>query len=264
MRAVAISSALAAVSAVAFPPVALADSVISSNWSGYAAHASGVTFRRVSGTWQQPAATCTSGALSSSTIWVGLGGYGSTSDPIEQIGTELDCAGGGRAVSSAWYEIAPRRSDPIRMIAHPGDRMLAVITATRTRVTLQLYDLTRKEAFLKRVRVSALDRSSAEWIVEAPSWCGQAASCQTRPLTNFGSVQFRSAQAQATGGSLGSISDPLWTATRVVLVSAPLQQQPTDLLGVAAPLLLESASSSFQVDYSRVAATRLNSFLSSG
>src|SRR5712691_7742278 len=64
----------------------------------------------------------------------------------------------------------------------------------------------------------APDRSSAEWIAEAPSNCSAEGVCDTLPLTNFGTVAFTNALATAKDHS-GTISDTAWTASQVELRS---------------------------------------------
>src|SRR5665213_168941 len=112
-RSMSILGALVLVLLVA--PAALADTTRSSNWAGYAVHGSHTSFRRVFGAWRQPAATCTAGTPTYSSVWVGLGGYSTTSQALEQIGSEVDCSASGRVVSSAWYELVPAASRNIRM-----------------------------------------------------------------------------------------------------------------------------------------------------
>ena len=63
------------------------------------------------------------------------------------------------------------------------------------------------------------DLTSAEWIAEAPSACSGSGRCRTLPLANFGSVSF--ARAAATGDDhAGTISDPSWTGTPIVLADS--------------------------------------------
>src|SRR5205085_7327627 len=102
-------------------PRALADNVQSSNWAGYAIHRGGVKFKRVTGTWRQPKATCTPGHATYSSVWVGLGGYSASAKALEQIGGEVDCSARGKVISSAWYELVPAPSRRIRLKVRPGD-----------------------------------------------------------------------------------------------------------------------------------------------
>src|SRR5947208_3315598 len=170
-------------------PGALADSVTSSNWAGYAAHRGGLRFKRVTGTWRQPAATCTPGQATYSSAWVGLGGFSETSQALEQIGSEMDCTARGRSVSSVWYELVPAGSRTIRMQVRSGDTLRATVAVDAGKVTLSIRDLTRRRSFSKTLRAREVDVSSAEWILETPSVCSSG-SCRVLPLANFGQAAF--------------------------------------------------------------------------
>jgi hypothetical protein len=143
-RAVRLGSLLAAaaLTLAGAPAAALGATTTSSNWSGYVAHKTGVTFRNVSADWKQPAATCTAQYPSYSAIWVGLGGDSLNSNALEQIGTEVDCSAAGSVVSSAWHELVPAPPSNIRITVNPGDLISASVTVVGHRVTLQLTDRT--------------------------------------------------------------------------------------------------------------------------
>src|SRR5436190_12438419 len=130
-------------------PAALADSVTSSNWAGYAVHRGGVKFKRVTGTWRQPKATCTPGRATYSSVWVGLGGYSVSSKALEQIGGEVDCNARGKVISSAWYELVPAPSRTIRLKVRPGDELKATVTVIGHQARLQLRNLTRRHTFTR-------------------------------------------------------------------------------------------------------------------
>ncbi len=205
--------------ALASAPSAVADVAASSNWAGYSVHRSGVRYTRVLGTWKQPSATCVRGRQTFSAAWVGLGGYSTTSDALEQIGTEVDCSTSGKVVSDAWYELVPAASRGIGLRVRPGDSMSASVSVSGKQVKVGLDDLTTRRSFQKTLHASTVDDSSAEWILEAPSECNSQGFCQTLPLTNFGSVTFSSARAQTLNGHTGTISDPAWGWTRIMLLS---------------------------------------------
>ena len=211
-----VAATIAATAAVSVPP-ALADSTNSSNWAGYAVHRHGVSFRSVTGTWRQPMVNCSPGNATYSAFWVGLGGYSLNAPALEQTGTEVDCSPSGRVVSSVWYEFVPAPSMPIRLNVHPGDRVRATVAVAGQRATIRLEDLTRHRSFHKTVFAPKIDVSSAEWIVEAPSECLSAGSCQTLPLAKFGPTRFRAASVRSTNGHAGTISDPAWGWTRITL-----------------------------------------------
>jgi Peptidase A4 family len=245
-------SALAVVALVA-APAALANTTKSTNWAGYAVHRSGVSFRQVSGTWTQPSATCVAGRRTYSSAWVGLGGYSPTSDALEQIGTELDCNAGGQAVSSAWYELVPAPTRRIRLTVQPGDTMHASVTVTGHQVVVELDDLTSNQRFRKTLHTAAIDVSSAEWILEAPSECVGQFTCQALPLADFGSVPFTSALAVAADGTTGAIASPAWARTKIKLTPGSqaliVSQNSSDPTGAAVPSALHGAGSAFDVTY---------------
>jgi hypothetical protein len=246
------SLVVAVVVAVACAPAAMADTTQSTNWAGYAAH--GSSYRSVQGAWIQPSAQCTRGVQTYSSYWVGLGGYSASSQALEQIGTEVDCSAGGRVMSSAWYELVPAPSMPIRLTVNPGDVMQAGVSVSGNAVTVVLNDVTRRQSFRKTLRASVLDLSSAEWIVEAPSECSSSGSCLTLPLANFGSVGFTRAQAESTRGQFGTITSSHWQTTEIQLTAASRPQfGPASLAGGVAqaiPTALASASTAFSVSYS--------------
>jgi len=250
------STCVVALIALMSAPGAFADTAQSSNWAGYAAHRSGVSYRGIRGSWTQPNASCVRGIPTFSSYWVGIGGYRQTSQALEQIGTEVDCSAQGKVSSTAWYELVPAPSAAIRLTVRPGDLMQASVSVSGRAVTVALYDATRGQGFRKTVHASSLDESSAEWIVEAPSACITASSCQTLPLANFGSASFGSASARASGGRNGAISSPLWQTTRIDLrpdsrrfiVNTASGPQ----LGIATPSALSSGGTGFNVNYSLV------------
>src|SRR6478752_1343547 len=202
MRPSIVIALIAAVCAVT-APAALADSTNSSNWAGYAVHKPGVLFHTVSGTWRQPDAKCTPGAQSYSAFWVGLGGFSLNAPALEQTGTEVDCSISGKVVSTAWYELVPAASVPIRLTVHPGDLMRARVTVTGRQVVISLDDVTRHTGFKKTLNANVIDVSSAEWIAEAPSQCVSIDSCQTLPLADFAPTKFDSATVKSSAGHSG-------------------------------------------------------------
>jgi hypothetical protein len=248
--AAAVLSSLAAVPATAGAATA---TTTSSNWAGYAVtsrDSQPLRFRRVIGTWVVQAGSCSRGNASYSAAWIGLGGFDESSTALEQIGTEFDCTGSGRASYSAWYELVPAPSRTIRMRVRPGDKISATVQVSGTRVTLRLRDRTSGTGFSTTKRMSSPDISSAEWIVEAPSGCNSANTCAQLPLSDFGSVSFVHAVATTTGGHSGTISDASWLATSLDLVGAR----------GATPSSLSSGGSAFSVDYEeRVASARAKS-----
>jgi hypothetical protein len=242
-------------------PAALADTATSSNWAGYAAHRPGVSFKKVSASWRQPSVSCTDGVPSYSAYWVGIGGFSPSSNALEQIGTEADCTAYGRPALSAWYELVPAPSAPIGFSLGAGDVIDATVTVNGHRVTVSLYDATRRHGFTRTLTARSVDTSSAEWIVEAPSECAGGSLCDTLPLANFGSAIFTGAKARSSTGRVGSIASSAWGTTKIDLVPGARQftAYPDRVAGVGAATTssLQDGGSSFKVTYSLTAgATR--------
>jgi hypothetical protein len=188
---------------------------VSANWSGYAVSAPGVSFRDVAGTWTQPRADCLRGYPTASGFWVGIGGYAATAQPIQQVGTAVDCDAAGHARHRAWWQISPgpRVAIPLRVAA--GDRVTGAVLVVGRRVTLTLKNATRGTRFSKTFALSRTpDVGSAEWIAETP--------LAAVPLTNFGTIAFSHASAIGNGHA-GTIDDPAWQATPIALDSRSSQ-----------------------------------------
>jgi Peptidase A4 family len=250
----ALISAMFAVAA----PAALADTTNSSNWAGYAVHRPGVSFGTVSGSWRQPNAKCTPGVQTYSAFWVGLGGFSLNAPALEQTGTEVDCGVSGKVVSTAWYELVPAASTPIKLKVHPGDLVRASVTVRGNRVAIGLYDVTRHRGFKKTLNAGVIDVSSAEWIAEAPSQCVSLDSCQTLPLADFAPTRFDSAGVRSINGHSGSISDPTWGWTKIMLTPGGRRfaayQGSGPAAGAAAPSSLLSNGHSFAVNWALASA----------
>jgi Peptidase A4 family len=234
------------------PAAAAANTITSQNWSGYAAHRTGVKFRTVSASWREPSGACTAGSESYSASWVGIGGYSLSSLAMEQIGTELDCRANGTKSIYAWYELVPAASQTIGMTVAGGDLMHAAITVVGKRVTLTLADETRHESFTRTKTPKTVDTTSAEWIEEAPSACSTSGSCTTLTLANFGKVHFSGASATTTTGAQGAVTSSLWKTTRMLLGYSKRSGAfiATATKGHATPSALRSSGHAFTVTYS--------------
>lgn len=239
--ATAAAAGASAVVAAASPEV-LAPTEISQNWAGYAIKAPAGTapfsFSDVTGTWVQPRARCVPGTSSSSAFWVGIGGYGSSAPSLQQLGTSADCNGNGKPVYSAWWEIVPATSVPIKLKISAGDTITAAVLVNGQRVTMSLRNVTHGTRFSKTVTVThPLDVGSAQWIAEAPSTCNSLGRCVVLDLTDFGSVRFTKAAAIGNGHA-GTINDPLWQ-------TVPLQLDSTTPLVLGHRLGFTIVSSAF-------------------
>lgn len=211
-------------------------SITDLNWSGYAAEtnitdpASGAV-TGVSGSWVVPAVTGSGRTDTYSSAWVGIDG--DSDDTVEQIGTEQDWTPRG-AVYYAWFEMYPQGSYEIANFPiAPGNVISAKVTyvgeTTSTggrgggfsarfspffpgSVTTQTFQLTitnvtKNKTYTVPVQYSTItgaERSSAEWIVEAPS-----SYYGVLPMADFGTVSF--AKCEATiNGTTGPIDDGSW------------------------------------------------------
>jgi hypothetical protein len=155
----------------------------STNWSGYAV--TGTDFTSAKGSWTVPTATCTSSGDLYAAFWVGIDGY--TSDSVEQTGTDSDCDGKNPSYY-AWYEFYPEPSFEITgMTVTPGDHMEASVTYNGSEFTIKIENATTGKAYTKSAKVSSAQRSSAEWITEAPCCTGSGGIL---PLSDFGTVLF--------------------------------------------------------------------------
>jgi hypothetical protein len=195
---------------------------VSANWAGYVVTGAYTSYTSVTGTWKQPQITCgANDAGASSAFWVGLGGYYTSSQSLEQIGTSADCSSKtGRPTYYAWYELVPDDSVTISGFpVSPGDVVTTSVNVVGdgSSVLLQVKNRTTHKTYTKTLPFASVDSSSAEWVAEAPSACNQY-RCRQLSLPNFGSVQFT--RVAALGNSIGGTltSNAGWTSTAISLV----------------------------------------------
>jgi hypothetical protein len=204
---------------------AASNASVSENWAGYVDKTKGGSdFSAASASWREPSVTCTAGESSYSAYWVGLGGGGSSSsDALEQEGTQADCNADGSVKHYAWYELVPSAPVRIAMTVSAGDQMYARTAVSGDAVTVQVDDRTTGKSFKKTIQMTSAtpDTSTAEWVAEAPSECSDStlSDCQVLSLADFGTVKFTDAYATA-GGHTGAISDSHFSATPVALESS--------------------------------------------
>lgn len=175
------------------------------NWSGYAVRSSRHKISAVTGTFVVPHAGH-SGQLAAT--WAGIGGF-KTSDLI-QAGTSEDAASGplyGKKYF-AWYELLPHAETQLqgckgdtKCKVSPGDHVTVRIKAT----SATKWDISVTNhghwSWSKTVKYNS-SRSSAEWILEAPTivLLGQS------KLSKVGTVHFGPTSKYTTGGSRRSIA----------------------------------------------------------
>jgi hypothetical protein len=227
---------------------------VSDNWSGYVVTAA-QPFRRVLGAWVQPKLTCNGPVHRYAAFWVGLGGFTRDAHALEQIGTEADCAGAS-ASAYAWYELLPAGELTLKLKVNPGDHMAASVSVDGETVLLHLDDFSTGNSFAKSVQMASPDTSSAEWIAEAPSACGNGNQhCQTLPLANFSEVTFAGATAATLGGPARTIESPRFHAHEVKLKASGIafgvfgRANASRSTAQATPSALSGSGSSFTITW---------------
>jgi len=171
----------------------------SNNWSGYAAATNlnspaTHSVSAVSGSWIVPTIKASSTHTYSS-MWVGIDGYNSPT--VEQIGTEHDYNNGAQH-HYAWFEMYPSGSFLISGFPlRPGDVISASVVYTGgTNFVMTIINDTQKVTFTvpsQYTQSSVAQRTSAEWIMEAPFLN------QILPLSNFGTAYFIGCAATING-----------------------------------------------------------------
>jgi hypothetical protein len=185
--------------------VALASNSL--NWAGYAVTGGTNSVTQVTGSWIEPAVTCTR-STTYAAFWDGIDGF--NSNTVEQGGTLAYCSHGS-AHYSAWYEFYPAASVTISSIAvHPGDTVSVTVTYSSTTGQFTITVQDGSQSYTQVGSVSGAARSSAECIAERPTVGGRLAS-----LADFGSANFGKdftstigcgATVSGTTGSFGSFS----------------------------------------------------------
>jgi hypothetical protein len=157
--------------------------VESTNWSGYAV--TGSSFTVAKGSWTVPAVNCSQTPNTYAAFWVGIDGYNSSS--VEQTGTLAEC-NGTSAIYYAWYEFYPNPSYEIGSVpVSPGNVISASVTYSGSEFTTKITNVTTGKSYSKTARVRGAERSSAEWIAEAPC-CTNSGGIL--PLADFGTAYF--------------------------------------------------------------------------
>jgi len=207
----AVANSHAAVTAAKATVRAAPVTTLSSNWSGYAVTGAANSVSYVAGSWVEPAASPTTSGYSS--VWVGIDGFSSST--VEQIGTEADVAR-GTVTYYAWYEMYPSYMVTIpNFTVKAGDSITASVQydSVHQDFVLSIHDSTESESYTTTQSAPGAARSSAEWVVEAPS-----SNRGVLPLANFGTVTFSNAYA-TVNGTTGPIDNPGWQTYAINMAS---------------------------------------------
>ncbi len=209
--------------------------VDSLNWSGYAVTPKGGGVTAVVGTFTVPAASLLPPGFAAT--WAGIGGY-NTSDLI-QAGTSEQSFPSNPLVGPqyyAWYELLPASETQISGCA--GDPNCTVKPGNKVKVTItqnagKSWTISMTNAghwsWSKKVSYNS-SRSSAEWILEAPTVGAQTT------LANVGTVHFGSASTFNLGATSHTIAQG--SPTKIVL-------SPGGLINEATPSALAADGQSF-------------------
>jgi peptidase A4-like protein len=201
----------------------------SRNWAGYTA--TGGTFTEVSGTWSVPQFAPESPA-GADAIWVGIGGVHGTD--LIQAGTQETVSGRGTTQYQAWVETLPQASQPVPLSISAGDSVtISLQEQSSGNWLVSFVNNTTGKSYQLPVAYAS-SRSSAEWIVEAPS----ARRGRVLPLDNFGSVGFTQSTTVRDGQRLTVAAADGRPVTMVGQRSRPLARpSPLDADGAAFSVL---------------------------
>jgi hypothetical protein len=108
----------------------------------------------------------------------------------------------------------PKGSVTISMTINPGDVMTAEVNYGSNKFTLSITDTTTGKKYSTTQSASGAQRSSAEWIAEAPS-----SNSGVLPLANFGTVYFTGAAATLNGHT-GAINDTAWQSVPINMINS--------------------------------------------
>jgi hypothetical protein len=215
----------------------------STNWSGYAV--TGTSFTKALGSWVVPTVNCTKTPNTYAAFWVGIDGW--TSDSVEQTGTDSDCDG-KTASYYAWYEFYPNPSYEITSVGiSPGNKISASVTYSGSKFTITLTNESTGKSYSKSSTVSGAQRSSAEWIAEAPCCTNRGGIL---PLSDFGTVDFGADYSGVSGtndATDSSVSGPISSFGGSVYES--IMENGSTGANEAVPSGLSSDGSSFTVQW---------------
>jgi len=213
-----------------FMPVIRHGSGKAANWAGYVAAPDLLvplkhSVTDVQGSWRVPTVASSGTLDSSSAIWLGIDG--DLDRTVEQIGTEQDWSS-GTPVYFAWFEMFPARAFLIMDVPiQPGDEISAEVQfIPKNKFILSISNLTQNTGF-SITKKRAAQRTSAEWIVEAPFFR------RILSLADFGSVTFTGCSATMQGAQ-GPINDSFWHNEALTMenpVSSTVLAQPSGLTG---------------------------------
>jgi hypothetical protein len=203
----------------------------------------------VQGTWNVATLTGPSKGIYYSSTWVGIDGW--ANGTVEQIGTESDWVNGVQQ-NYVWYEMYGPANTVYWSISvnnfpiKAGDSITAWVQfdgsttnggSTVSTFTLHIQDNNSGQIFQIDQSRSNIQRTSAEWVVEAPSSGG------VLPLANFSPAPITFTNASAIiGGISGPINGSHWQNASIYMFT-------NKGVELDAPSALSANGSSFSVKY---------------
>lgn len=134
-------------------------------------------------------------------FWAGIDGY--NSNTVEQAGVLMEDQN-GVAVYAVWYEFYPAAPVYASWAPNPGDHVVVYVnyTVSSNAFVATVIDTTLGEKYVSPyTSVSGAQRSSAEWIAEAPS-----SISGVLPLADFGTAYFGSDYVGSGTGSYATVA----------------------------------------------------------
>ncbi|MCL6445729.1 MAG: hypothetical protein K6T83_20145 [Alicyclobacillus sp.] len=193
----------------------------SSNWSGKVdINDSTKDFSDVHATWVVPSVSGTSSDNAEDVQWIGFGGYYSYSNGLLQCGLDQKQNSSGGFTNQLWLEIWPYETMQYINGAYvnSGDTLYVDMTYSKGVFNGYLEDETTGRVWRfsdSQPYVSIYyDGSTAEWIVERPSY-----SYGYNPLADFGSVTFTSAGTNSASYGQHPIEDGTYTVSSEEMTS---------------------------------------------
>ncbi|HYK92878.1 MAG TPA: G1 family glutamic endopeptidase [Thermoplasmata archaeon] len=233
---------LAHIPAVGFSHNLRFSTTSSGNWAGWAVTGAKGSVTDVKGSWTVPTVTgCSASSHTYSSFWVGIDGYSSPS--VEQTGTDSDC-NGAAAQYYAWYEFYPKPSHVITALKiSPGDVVSAEVSFAAGKFTTKISDTTTGHSFTTSASVKA-QRTSAEWIAEAPS-----SISGILPLADFGTVSFgldNTGISSTDTATVSSVTSGIGNFTSAVSIN---------MVGIHNSSLVKAATSALSTDQTSFSVT---------
>jgi len=192
----------------------------SQNWSGYAVETSLTSPQKhavtsVAGRWTIPTVTASTSAETFSSIWVGIDGY--SDGTVEQLGTEQDWTSSGQQ-NYVWFEMYPHGAfEIVGFPIAPNDEFGAAVTYIGSSTfVLSITNFTQGVYYRVPTRYTksrTAQRSSAEWVLEAPY------SGEILPLADFGTATMTGCKATLNNHT-GAIGDSSWQNDAITMVTS--------------------------------------------